>query len=302
MREKRMSTVKKFKMKIRRRPYYANLVMLIVLLMLIAGCAGVQIRASDSMFQENSIKKIAVLSTARVEWPRMAGEPVLGLAESKQALEMLTPVLRESLVNRGYEIVFSEPMGIGYYNPSYKGNWVAENYAEKGDECKKWQVSDHRPAFEYPVVQNNNEFYAAVQNIFEQIEVAIYRRQLNTFTLSKNDLEVIRQATGADTVCLYRVYGQKFTTGRKFAMALIAAAAGTTSTVKDTVVSFLLFVNASSGEVLWQHGLFFLGKDPANPEETVVIEPLRYFPRINETMEAKCKKKDPIGSTYECPK
>jgi hypothetical protein len=289
-------------MKIGRKPYNANLVMLIASLMLLAGCGGVQIRASDSMFQENSIKKIAVLSTARVEWPRMAGEPVLGLAESKQALETLAPVLRESLVNRGYQIVFSEPTGIGYYNPSYKRNWVAENYAEKGDECKKWQVVDRRPAFEYPAVQNNQEFCTAAQNIFEQIELAISRRQLNSFTPSKNDLEVIRQATGADTVCLYRVYGQKFTTRRKVTTALIAAAAGTTSTVKDTIVSFLLFVNASSGEVLWQHGLFFLGKDPANPEEMVVIEPLRYFPKINETMDPKCKKKDPIGPIYECRK
>jgi hypothetical protein len=281
MREKRISAVNEFKMKIRRSPYNANFVMLIASLMLVAGCAGVQIRASDSMFQENSIKKIAVLSTGRVEWPRIVGKPVLGLTETKRALEMFAPKMKEILVNRGYEVVFSEPAGIGYYNPSYKDNWVYENYGEKGEESKKWQLVGKRPAFEYPIVQNNQEFRAAVQNIFEQIELALHQGDLKAFTLSKNDLEVIRQATGADTVCLFRVSGWKFTTSRKVATALLAAAAGTTSTVKDRVESFLLFVKASSGEVLWQHGAYFIGEDPANPGEMVVNESLRYFPKIN---------------------
>jgi hypothetical protein len=164
---------------------------------------------------------------------------------------------------------------------------VIENYTEKGEECKKWHVVDKKPAFEYPVVQNNPEFSAAVRNIFEQIELAICLRQLTTFTPTKNDLEVIRQATGADTVCLCRVYGQKYSTRRKLGTALLAAAAGTTSTVNDTVESFLVFVDLSSGEVLWQHGLYFIGSDPVNPGEMVVNEPLRYFPKINETMEPK---------------
>lgn len=302
MKEKKITAIREFKWKIRGRPYSASVVILIALSMLVFGCAGVPIRVSDSLFQENSIKKIAILSTGRVEWPRWVGkEPVLGLTENKQALEMLTPKLRESLINRGYEVVFSEPAGIGYYHPFYKENWVYENYVEKKEECKKWQVVDHRPAFEYPSVQNNQEFCAAVRNIFEQIELAIHERQLKTLTLSTNDLQVIRQVTGADTVCLCRVYGQKFTTGRKVATAFIAAALGTTSTVNDTVESFLLFVNASSGETLWQHGKYFIGRDPANPGEMVVNEPLRHFPKINETMEPKCKKKDPVGPIYKCP-
>jgi hypothetical protein len=101
----------------------ASLAILIASLTLVVGCAGVPIRASDSLFQQNSIKKIAILSTGRVEWPRMGGEePVLGLTENKQALEMLTPILEESLINRGYEVFFSEPVGIGYYNLFYKEN------------------------------------------------------------------------------------------------------------------------------------------------------------------------------------
>jgi hypothetical protein len=72
--------------------------------------------------------------------------------------------------------------------------------------------------------------------------------------------------------------------------------------VKDIVVSSWFFVDASSGEVLWQHGMGFIGKDATNPGEKVVRDPLRYFPKINETMEPKCKKKDPTGPFYECPK
>jgi hypothetical protein len=306
MREKRISPVNEFKMKIRRSPYNPTWFILIASLMLVAGCAGVQIRASDSMLQENSIKKIAVLSTARVEWPRYdfirgptGKEPVLGLTESKQALAILTPKLRDILVDKGYEVVFSEPMGIGYYSPRYKENLVIETYGEKGKQFKKGQITDNSPAFEYPVVQNDQRFGRSVRNLFEHIELAGYRRDLETFTLPKNDLEVIREVTGADTVCLYRVYGQKFSTSRKVATTFLSLS----GPVKDIVVSFWFFVDASSGEVLWQHGRGFIGKDPTNPEEMgAAIDSLKYLPKISKTMDPRCKKKGPAGSIYECPK
>jgi len=261
----------------------------LIFFVLISGCVGlrgVPVRASDSMFQENSIKKIAILSAGRVEWPRWARkEPVLGLVESKQSLGMITPKLREILVNKGYEVVFSEPVGIGYYSPFYKENWVIENYGEKDGEIKRLEMPDNSPAFEYPVVQDNQEFRKAVRNIFEQIELALYRRDLNIVSLSKNDLEVIRQVTGGDTIFFFRVWGRRFSTQRKVATAFRYPP---NHPDRDCGSYLLLFVNASSGEVLWE-GVSF-GKDPSVPEKTGVNEILRYFPRINQTMDTKCKK------------
>jgi hypothetical protein len=185
---------------------------------------------------------------------------------------------------------------IGYYSPSYKENWVIENYGEKDEQFKKWQVMDNSPAFEYPAVQNNQEFCKAVRNIFEQIELAIYRLDLNIFSPSKNDLEVIRQVTGADTICFNRVRGRRFSTRRK-----VATAFDWDRPAKDWDSYLLSFVNVSSGEVLWQG--VSVGKDPSVPEKTGVNELLRYFPKIDQTMDTtKCKKKDLDGPTYVCPK
>ena len=291
-------------MKINWSLYKPSLVILIASAMLVSGCVGfrgVPVRASDSMFQENSVKKIAILSAGRVEWPRWGGkEPVLGLVESEQSLAIITPKLREILANKGYEVVFSEPVGIGYYSPSYKENWVIENYGGKDEQFKKWQVVDNSPAFEYPIVQNNQEFCKAVRNIFEQIELAIYWKDINIFSPSKNDLEVIRQFTGGDTIFFFRVWGRRFSTQRKVATAyeyLPPVPHGT----NDWGSYLLSFVNASSGEVLWQG--VSVGKDPSVPEKTGVNEILSYFPKIDQTMDTtKCKKKDLDGPTYVCPK
>jgi len=287
-------------MKISWTLYKPSLVILIASVTLVSGCvglSGVPVRASDSMFQENSVEKIAILSAGRVEWPRWARkEPVLGLAESKQSLAMITPKLREILVDKGYEIVFSEPVGIGYYSPFYKENWVIKNYGEKDGEIEKLQVADNGPAFEYPVVQDNQEFRKAVRNIFEQIELALYRRDLNIVSLSKNDLEVIRQVTGGDTIFFFRVWGRRFSTQRKVATAFRYPPHHSD---RDWGSYLLFFVNASSGEVLWEG--VCVGKDPSVPEKTGVMEILRYFPRINQTMDTKWKK-DLASPTSWSPK
>lgn len=288
-------------MKMPRSLYKAILVISIASLTLLLGCGGYKLRISDSMFQENAIQKIAILSTGRIEWPRRQApfggykEGVLGLTENKQALAILAPKLRDILVNKGYEVVFSEPVGIGYYNPFYKENWVIEKNGEKGERFKKWQVLDNSPAFEYPVVQNNQEFRRAVRNIFEQIELAIYRRELKTFAPSRNDLEIIQQVTRADTICFNRVFGHKYSRARKMVFHNFFG-----KIYRDIEESSLLFVNASSGEVLWLRR-FHSWEDPAAPGEESVSKPLGYFPKINQPMESKCKKKDPVGPIYKCP-
>ena len=282
-------------MKITRSLYKAILVISIASLTPVLGCGGIRLRASDSMLQKNPIKKVAILSTGRIEWPR-AGvfgekEGVLGLTENKEALAMLTPNMRDIVVSKGYEVVFSEPVGIGYYNPSYKENWVMEENGDGAERFKKWQVLDKSPAFEYPAVQNQ-DFRRAVRNVFEQIELAIYRRELYTFAPSKNDLEVIRQITGADTICFIRVFGRKYSRARKMVHAMGRMYSAEIFDYK------LLFVDATSGEVLWQHGSYFPVRIAVELEEEVVF---RWFPEINQPMGPRCKKKDPVGPIYECP-
>lgn len=248
------------------------------------------------MFRENSIKGIAILGGGRLEWPRPMGkEPVLGLPDTKMALEILVPKAKEVLSGKRYEIVFSEPVGIGYYNPLYKENWVYENYGEKKEESRKWQITDKRPAYEYPIVQNNPEFAKAVQSLYEQVELAIYQRRMNTFVFSPNDLEVVRQVTGADVICFNRVFGQKFSIGRKVTAALVAGA-----TLQDTLESFFIFADARTGEILWQHGMYLAGVDPVSFGTKYIPVILNYFPERNKPVDAKCKKKDVAGPIYEC--
>jgi hypothetical protein len=295
---------KEIRMEVKRRYHRISLVMFVALTLLISGCVGVRIRASDSMLQENSIKKIAILATGRVEWPRMGWgrkEPILGLTESKKALETVVSHTKSVLSSKGYEIIFSEPAGIGYYNPFYKENWVYENYGEKGEEARKWQVTERKPAYEYPVVENNQEFCRAIRNVFEQMELAIYGHTVYSFILSKDDLDIIRQVTGADTICFSRVYGQKFSRGRKIAVAAIAAALGSSATAEDSQETAYFFVDARTGDILWQYWTYLMGKDPMFSVETMDIA-LKYFPEINKTMNPKCKKKNPVGPIYDCPR
>ena len=210
------------------------------------------------MLNENPMKKVAVVGSARVEWPRV-GISALGLRESKAALEGLLPKAGEVLSTKGYTVTFCEPAGVGYNNNSEV--LVYENYGEEGNDTKKWKkpYGDPTPAYEYPAAQNNREFGDAIRHVFRGIESAISTNRLDLFTPNAKDLSVIGQATGADTICFVRVYGTRYSTRRKVGVFLMTTAFspyGVGSAPKDYTESFFICADAKTGAVLWQHGEF----------------------------------------------
>ena len=262
-----------------------------VLAILASGCVRVpDLRAPDSFFTENPAKKVAVFSSGRVDWPRMAGkEALLGLAESKQALETITPAICSALKAKGYDVVLCEPAGIAYYNPSYKENWVVER--EGGG--REWQLKDKEPAYLYPALQKDSQLSQALRNIHEKMELDLSKRQWARFVPEKDDLQVVMKATGADTICLSRIHGGKFSTARKagaLATTVALAMVGVSGPlVSDWTELSLSCASLVTGEVLWQYART-VSVDPVVPGDALVPPALEYFPDKDKPLDAKYKK------------
>mgnify|MGYP003384650148 CR=1 FL=1 len=68
------------------------LLLMILLFPFVTGCSSVYVRSADVMYKSNPIKKIALISEARVEWPRiMHKDAQLGIKESQRALKEIMP-------------------------------------------------------------------------------------------------------------------------------------------------------------------------------------------------------------------
>jgi hypothetical protein len=267
-------------------------VLVVPVVLLVSACANptVRIRAADSMFNENPAKKIAVVSSARISWPRMGrgNEAGLGFAESKQVVERITPDLCKALNQKGYETVYCAPVGIGFYNPALKENLVFE----KDGGGKEWNLKDNEPAYLYPAAQNDPKLNQALRNINEKMELDIGKRQWGAFVPEKDDLRVVAQATGADTVCITRVYGRKYSQGRKAgAMAMTVAAAMfgviNTNMPTETTEIALSCTSAASGEVIWQYAKQMSADPVEGGGATVIPAVLEHFPDRSKPLDAK---------------
>jgi len=264
---------------------------LVVLAIVASGCAHVpDLRAPDSFFTENPAKKLAVISSGRVDWPGMAGnEAVLGFAESKKALETITPAICSAFKAKAYDVVLCEPAGIAYYNPSYKENRVSE----EGGGGKEWQLKDKEPAYLYPALQKDPQLSQALRNIHEKMELDLGKRQWSRFVPEKDDLQVVMKATGADTICLSRIHGRKFSAARKAAAVattvLLAMVGAAGPMVNDWMELSLICATPVTGEVLWQYALT-MSVDPVAPGDALVPAALQYFPGRDKPLDAKYKR------------
>ena len=273
----------------------------IITLIFIGGCASkVKIRASDMMLKENRVKKIAVLAEGKINWPRMGkGGQVLGVSDSKKALREHISKTKQILTNKGYEVVFAEPVGIGYYCKKW---WLMPERYGEDESCQLQLIEDSKPVFTYPKFQDSQEFSKAVHNINEQLELALVEKRLDSFVPSKKDIEVIQQATEADTICLNRIYGVKFSTRRKagaFALGVVAGMFGAYGHghISDMVESYFVFIDATRGDVLWQHGIYTQG-EPIEPSEKFLENVLKFFPARNEPFDQKACAKGKDGFVY----
>jgi len=277
-------------------------VAIILTLIFISGCAPkTRIRASDTMFQENPARKIAVFAEGKVNWPRMGkGGLCLGVSDSKKSLTALLSQTEQVLSNKGYEVVFAEPVGIGYNSHKW---WLIPEEEGEYKEGPLELIEDSKPVFVYPRFQDNQEFSKAVHTLIEELELALKQKQLNTFDPPKKAIEVIRQTTAADTICLNRIYGKKFSGARKTgAVALGVLGAmfgvyGAGSTVRDMIDCYFIFIDTKTGEVLWQYGIY-ASENPINPSKTFVKNVLKHFPKINTPFDKNVCIKGKDGFVY----
>jgi len=257
----------------------------ILTLIYVSGCAPkTRIRASDAMFDENRVERIAVFTEGKINWPRMGrGGAVLGVADSKKAVEEHLAMTKQILSNKGYEVVFAESVGIGYHCNQW---WLMPEEYGKDETCQLTPIPDAKPQFIFPKFQENEDFSRATHNLIRQVEAAIVQKRLYSFVPDHDDIEVIRQFTEADTICLNRIYGVKYSTGRKvgaFAMGVVAAMFGAYGQghLSDMVDSFYIFIDARTGDVLWERGIYVAG-DPVEPNQEFVAGVLKFFPAKNE--------------------
>ncbi|MEW6602536.1 MAG: hypothetical protein AB1499_16305, partial [Nitrospirota bacterium] len=190
----------------------------------------------------------------------------------------------------------------GFHDPNMQGDWVVIQNSDSAD--KKWQVKNGDLVYGYPLVQENQEFKNAVQNIFDYVQSAIPANKMGNIDLKENlgDLQVISQVTGSDTVCINRIYGEKYTTARKVGDFATQVGVGIltgvltgglvvvtpASTTTEIIDSHYTCVDAATGDVIWQHGVRKVG-DPIDPGKSFVEGILKPFPPVNTPMDKKYK-------------
>ena len=293
--------------------YWLYLCMMVVGVLSLAGCTpSVHLRANESLAQQNPMDNVVLLGSARVEWPRQhKKEAALGLEESKTALALHLADTREALKKRNYNIIFVEPMGVGYYTPQQTERWVFEDYSRQGEDSKKWQLGPHAVAYEYTPVADNEAFNQAVRTILEQFESA-QRQPLNVFNPTAADVGAIQKVTGGDTLCIQRVFGTKYTKARivgAYARDLGFAVLGTlvgsvvtpNSVPKEEVGLQLACVDMTTAQVLWENRRYIEG-DPLVLQPDLSNRLLAFFPDKGQPLHKGCNRseKPEMKSIFIC--
>ena len=261
-------------------------VLLILPFTLLTSCAGTGKR-SEITPAENNIEKIAVIGESKIFYPRMRNKtPVLDLADSKKALGIHLPRVEKIFVDKGYEVTYVKPAGVGYFYIN-GDNWVTE---DNGNSEKKWQIKSGDPVYEYSEIKEDERFHYIVRKAFERAVVADERWLLDRFKPVKYeyDLSVLHEHTGADTVCFVRLFGNKYTAKRKLGDAglmvlgaLVGAYGGSIS--QDITGSHITCINALSGTVLWNKWISVIA-DPVETETEIIESLLKSFPKKSEPL------------------
>lgn len=280
-----------------------------ILLLQLGGCSTpIKLRADESLQTVNPINSIAIVGAARVIRPRMGSkEAVLSLADSQKAVELGVHGLTKAFKEKGYRIVYAQPVGVGYKWPPNKENWVYTFGKDKdGNEIQgqKYQIMDGRPAYEYPSTENNPQYRTAVRQEFEKMYALDSERQLRNYTPSKADLATIQQVTGGDTICFMNVWGRQYSAGRKagaVALQVVAALFGVISSggPSDAMTTHVICSQVATGKVLWQYWYGTLN-DPVEPSAGYYQKLLALFPKPATRLAHGCKFVDKVTSLYDC--
>ncbi|MEJ2622281.1 MAG: hypothetical protein P8163_19145, partial [Candidatus Thiodiazotropha sp.] len=197
------------------------LISALLLMINLFGCASQQpktsYKASGLLIEKNPINKIAIVGEAQVMRPRMGGkDPILSLSSSKLLLEDSLPRLKSAFKNKGYQVVYAEPAGIGYYWRGPDDYWVYDYSAKKkGIGSDKWRMDSMRPVYEYPRIKKSKAIEKATRNEFERLNDYISMNRLSDYLPDYENVQTIAQQTQADTVCFARLWGERYSTARK---------------------------------------------------------------------------------------
>ncbi len=257
-------------------------------IIVLSGCAGTNKKTVIKPV-ENNMKKIAVIGESKIYYPRRGGQsPVLDLEASKKAMDIHFYDIEAILKQRGYEIQYCKPAGVGYLYINDE-NLVVKDY---GTDNSTWKIKGGGPVFEYMDVKENKEFGRAVRRAFEHITAETNAKQYDSYLpLAYDfDLAALRDFTKADTVCFSSITGNRYTEGRKAGAALsqigsivlgpqipIARFTGIEMFARDMVGSNLACIDTSTGTLLWSawQAIF---DDPLNEKVDIMKKLLASFP------------------------
>lgn len=276
----------------------------------LSGCAvNMPVSASPKLTTENPIKKIAVLADSSVVWPGGSNRS-LGLEASKETLSLALPLVKQELSGLGYDVIYAQSVAVGTKNPLDKERWVYPASGEPKGEIGSptaasassssapaydsnsfgdpYQITDGKPAYVYPKFAAGTKLGDASLSIFESYDNAVDK---SGFTIPESSLAVLRSETAADTLCLARVNGERFTAARKAGAVAMNALTIWFGVVvippTDAARVGLACFDAANGGLLWT-GLGHIG-DPEKPVADFLKLALGTFPRKGETLAPQCE-------------
>lgn len=275
----------------------------------LSGCAvNMPVAASPKLTTENPINKIALLGDSNIVWPGGSNRS-LGLEASKETLSLALPLVKQELSILGYDVIYAQSVAVGVKNPLDKERWVYPAAGEpKGEIDSKtasaasssapaydpnsfgdpYQITDGKPAYVYPKFALGTKLGDTTLSIFESYDNAVDK---SGFTIPEDSLAILRSETTADTLCLTRVNGERFTAARKAGAVAMNALTIWVGVViippTDAARVGLACFDAAKGGLLWT-GLGHIG-DPEKPVADSLKIVLGYFPRKGETLAPQCE-------------
>lgn len=313
-------------------------VMVGILTLMINGCSSpikkTTMHGSEVLLTKNPIQKVAIVGEARVMRPRMGGkDAILSLSGSKMFVEDAVPKLKQAFENKGYQVVFAEPAAVGYYWRGPDGYWVYD-YEEKEDEEDKWQVSGMDAVYEYPqMLRYSPSFKQAVKTEFERLNDDISVSRFSVYDPKQENISVIANETGADTVCFSRLWGKRYSAGRYagyVAFSVVAAMFGVVDTSggpKEHREVDIICAESKTGQVVWS-STYATTEDPignisykltdsspatqGGESDFVLIgsgssdaffnNALATLPAVNQTIKGDCRMQDRVRRIIGCVK
>ncbi len=264
----------------------------------LAGCSsGWQIRADQKLFEKNPIKKIALIGTATVVWPRRGGQDsAIGLLSSKAGIEKVMPMFKQQLESKGYAITFAEPIAAGIPIKSHKTHAIFEDYGNKGDASKLPDLRGDAPAFVYAI--SNKEVQQPAIALAFQLSDALINKTTFSYHPDQSHVQTILAATNSDTLCQIRAAGWRYSAGRAAGAFFLALLTGSMANTSDGGALGVI-CSDKTGKVLWQD-YRPIDNDPMDANMEHIVATLKYFPNINTPLPKTCVADKKKKEVFRC--